>query len=195
MKHVYLTPLQIAVLSLAHASFVKHPPPAKNARHPEDVIAVWGSWEQAANQLRRGYYNRARNSFDEALKELPLLACLGTATGTRELEWQTLSGRQRRGPAGRKVHLYRLERRAASLAARCAWAIENLPADRQIATWKDIPAELPSPRAGKRCPTCGCEPATPCAVALANDCGEGSCVPAGVAGFRQCSACASREAA
>jgi hypothetical protein len=176
-----LTPLQIAVLSLAHASIAAHPPTAKNVRHPEDVIAVWGSWQAAADKLRR---------------ETPsLLALLGTAAGTRELEWLTLAGRQRRGPAGRTVHLYRLERRAVPLAARCAWAIEHLPADRRIAVWRDVPGDLPAPRTGGRCPDCGCEPSRPCTILLTDGRGKGSCTPAGVYGFKRCSGCQLRTAA
>ncbi len=175
-----LTSVQIAVLALAYESFERHPP-AKSLRHPDDVIAVWGYWQAAAIKLLR--------------ESPPLLASLGTARGTREMEWRNLHGRHRRGGEGRPVHLYRLERRGAPLAARCAWAIENLPATRQVATWKDVPAELPEPRAGGRCPACGCGPSTPCVVALASDCGEGTCVPAGVVGFTRCSACAAREAA
>lgn len=168
-----MTPLQIAVLSLAHASFV--------ARAPDrvDVVAVWGSWQAAADKLRR---------------ETPsLLAYLGTVAGTRELEWKTLAGRQRRGSAGRPIHLYRLQRRAIPLAARCAWAIANLTHARRIATWKDVPDDLPAQRSGDRCPACGCVPEAPCAIVLADGCGDGACVPAGVAGLSRCSACVGVE--
>lgn len=170
-----LTPVQIAVLALAMASYLNHPPPNDWTRSPDDHIAVWGSWQAAAKQLR---------SMTPAL-----LADMGTARGTREMEWQNLKGKHRRGKEGRLVHCYRLERRAIPLAARCAWAVLHLPKGRKFATWKDVPAELPEPKVGKRCPACGCSPEKPCAMVLPNGCGTATCVPAGVCGFTRCSAC------
>jgi hypothetical protein len=165
-----LTPIQIALLADLHASFVAHPPLSEKARSYDDSVAVWGSWQRAAmGLLQQG-----------------LVHSLGTATGTRDLEWRTLRGRHRRGATGRRVHLYRLARSAAPLAARCAAAVRDLPAGRQHATWKDVPAVV---RAGDRCHGCGCTPGRPCVTALPGGCGEGGCVAAGVFGFERCSAC------
>ncbi len=175
-----LSPVQIAVLALAMGSYLEHPPPSDWTRSLDDHISVWGSWQAAAKQLR---------SMTPAL-----LADVGTARGTREMEWQNLRGKHRRGKEGRLVHLYRLERRAVPLAARCAWAVLHLPKGRKYATWKDVPDELPEPREGERCPGCGCEPVSPCTIKLAGGCGEGRCVPAGVHGFKRCSACLPRAA-
>lgn len=177
-----LSPVQIAVLALAHGSYaacVNLPPPSGYTRHPDDVVAVWGTWQLAARQLHA--------------MAPALLACMGTARGTREMEWQNLRGKHRRGKEGRLVHLFRLERRAVPLAARCAYAVTHMP--NGYATWRNVPAELPGPRAGKCCQTCACEPETPCVVVLPDGCGEGVCVPAGVIGLKRCSACTAREAA
>lgn len=173
--------MQIAVLALAMGSYLEHPPLSDNARHPDDQVAVWGSWHAAAKQLR---------------ERVPsLLADMGTERGSRDMEWQNLKGKHRRGKEGRLVHLYRLERRAVMLAARCAWAVLHLPKGRKYATWKDVPAELPEPREGARCPDCGCDPVRPCTIKLADGRGDGSCVPAGVLGFKICTACQHKEAA
>ena len=176
-----LTPVQIAVLALAHDSYARHPPPSDSTRHADDYVCVWGSWQAAALKLRR--------------MVPPLLADMGVARGTREMEWQNLRGKHRRGKEGRRVHLYRLERRAVPLAARCAWAVAHLPEGRKLATWRDVPADVPGPRSGERCPTCGCSPESPCTVVLTGARGTGSCVPAGVHGFSACSACLFRSAA
>jgi hypothetical protein len=159
-----LTPIQIALLALAHET-------------PCKAVCVWGSWQKAALGLG------------------PALTSLGTRPGTREIEWQTLRGRQRRGKSGRLVHLYGLAPSGAALAARCAWAVAHKPADRQHVTWRDVPTEIPNPPPGRRCGGCGCVPGKPCAVKLPNGCGDGVCVSAGVFGFRQCTACQLMEAA
>ena len=171
---VPLTPVMIAVLALAMGSCLEHPPPSDFTRSVDDHISVWGSWQLAARQL--------------SATTPALLANLGTARGTRDMEWQNLRGKHR------LVHFYRLERRAIPLAARCAWAVLHLPKGRKYATWKDVPAGLPEPKEGDRCPACGCEPASPCTIKLAGGCGEGRCVPAGVHGFKRCSACLPRAA-
>jgi len=168
-----LTPIQIALLAMAHEA---------HERSPSESVAVWGSWEKAARELAP-----------------TALISLGTERGTRALEYATLHGRHRRGKAGRLVHLYRLATHplAADLAARCAWAVRHLPKGRQHATWKDVPAEVPSSAwapDGRRCNTCGCTPDKPCTLELLDGCGEGICVPAGVYGFKRCTACQMREA-
>jgi hypothetical protein len=162
-----LTPIQIALLALAYAN------------RAESAVAVWGSWQRAAQQLA------------------PALILLGTERGTRAMEWRTLHGRHRRGKAGRTVHLYKLDRSAAELAARCAWAVAHLPAGRSHATWKDVPAAVPeSPWPdGRACRGCSCSPDEPCTIELADGCGQAHCVPAGVFGFKRCTACQMREAA
>jgi hypothetical protein len=166
-----LTPIQIRLLADVYAAY---------ERGPDEVVAVWGSWYRAAEGL---------------IKHFALIS-LGTAHGTREMEWHALHGRHRCGPAGRLVHLYKLASghpHIVKLAARCALAVQRLPAGRQHATMRDIPDELPE---GDRCPECGCRPGTPCIIVLANGCGEAGCVPAGVFGFERCSACqAKKEAA
>jgi hypothetical protein len=161
-----LTPIQIAILADLHAS--RLPPLSKTAQ--DASIAVWGSWQKAAM----------------GLLQMGLVEALGTAPGTRDLEWRTLHGRHRRGPAGRLVHLYRLDRSAAPLALRCLAAVRELPAGRQHATWKDVPEKIPDYR---QCPGCGCTLKRPCVTALPDGCGEGSCVPAGMFGFQKCSTC------
>ena len=164
-----LTPIQIALLAMAHDT---------RARGPREVVAVWGSWQKAALTISGA------------------LISLGTDRSTRELEWKTLHGRHRRGRAGRVVHVYQLaEEPFARLAARCAWAVANKPADRSHVTWKDVPAEVPTPRPGKRCAGCGCVPGKPCTFELPDGHGDGECVPAGVLGFRRCTGCQLREAA
>lgn len=166
-----LTPIQIALLAMAHDT---------RARGPREVVAVWGSWQRAALGLGIA------------------LTPLGTERSTRELEWKTLHGRHRRGREGRAVHVYKLADVAVQLAARCAWAVAHKPADRSHVTWKDVPAEVPrTPWAphGRRCAGCGCVPGKPCAVELPNDSGDGECVPAGVFGFKRCTGCQLREAA
>jgi hypothetical protein len=172
-----LTPTQIALLALAHAT---------RARGPNEVVCVWGSWQTAALELVNRYF---------------ALVPLGTRRGTREMEWQTLHGRHRRGREGRIVHVYQLAYRiphAVQLAARCAWAVEHKPEDRQHVTWRDVPTEIPrsawAPH-GRRCPACSCVPGKPCTIDLPNGCGAGTCVPAGVFGFDRCTACQIREAA
>lgn len=168
-----LTPVQIKLLADAHAA---------HERGPDEAVAVWGSWYRAAEGLVRQF----------------ALVRLGTDRGTREMEWHTLHGRHRRGPEGRLVHVYRLAYELphiVELAARCAWAVEHLPAGRQHVTWRDVPTEIPEAPPGHPCPRCGCVPGEPCTVALANDCGDGCCVPAGVLGLERCSACQAEEAA
>lgn len=179
-----LTPTMIAVLALAHETHERAkelPPVSGYTRHPLDCVAVWGTWQTAAKKLATE----------------GLLHIMGVERGTREMEWQNLHGKHRRGKEGRLVHTYRLalRRDAVSLGARCAWAAPNLPKGRKYATWKDVPAELPGPRAGQRCPSCGCDPSHPCIIKLAGGCGEGSCVPAGVHNFDRCSACQLRKVA
>lgn len=166
-----MTPIQIALLALAHATY---------KRGPNEVVCVWGSWQKAAQALGDA------------------LVSLGTQQGTREMEWQTLRGKHRRGKSGRIVHVYLLASRSVELAARCAWAVEHKPAYEKHVVWKDVPAEVPrSPWAphGRHCPGCGCVPGKPCAVELPNGCGEAHCVPAGAFGFRQCTGCQAKEAA
>jgi len=172
-----LTPIQIALLAMAHET---------HERAPRECVAVWGSWEKAARQLTP-----------------TALDYLGTERGTRELEYTTLHGRHRRGKAGRLVHCYRLVDHPAAveacspLAARCAWAVEHKPKGRLHVTWKDVPAEVPRSTwpDGRRCNACGCAPGKPCAVELPGGCGAGNCVPAGMYGFKWCTACQMREAA
>jgi hypothetical protein len=160
-----LTPIQIAVLALAHEEY----------ESKGGTVAVWGSWQRAAKELGE------------------LLVSIGTTPGTRELEWKTLHGRHRRGRAGRPVHLYTLSNSddAVQLAERCARAVQHLPKWRLHATWKDVEAETLSLQWGPeahRCSACGCKPGLPCTIVLPNGCGEASCVPAGV--FHEfCSAC------
>jgi hypothetical protein len=163
-----LTPIQIALLAMAYENRI-------------EAVAVWGSWQKAAQQLA------------------PALILLGTERGTREMEWRTLHGRHRRGKEGRLVHLYKLATNphAVELAARCAWAVAHLSKGRQHATWKDVPVEVPtSPWPdGRACRGCFCSPDEPCTVELPDGCGEANCVPAGAFGFERCSACQTREAA
>lgn len=171
-----LTPIQIAFLAMAHATY---------KRGPNEVVCVWGSWQKAAQGLL-GHF---------------ALVPLGTQQGTREMEWQTLRGKHRRGRAGQLVHVYQLAYRhphIVQLAARCAWAVAHKPADKNHVTWKDVPAEVPrSPWAphGRHCPGCGCVPGKPCTVELPNGSGEAHCVPAGAFGFDRCTACQRQEAA
>jgi len=159
-----LTPLQIAVLSLAFG-----------AHERGETIAVWGSWQTAAQKLT----------------DVFALIPHGTAVGTRELEFTTLHGRHRKGRPGRAVHLYALRDLPywVGLASRCADAVRALPSSRCHATWRDLQAP-PPPREGRRCPGCACTPDRPCLVTLDDECGDGQCVPAGVLGLETCSACA-----
>jgi hypothetical protein len=178
---VNLTPVQIKLLADAHAA---------RERGPDELIAVWGTWYTAARAiavdgLGRGYGKHALVSFGIDYE------------GAAGADWRTLTGRPSRPKAGRPAHLYRLSNSpvAVDLAARCAWAVRHLRDGKQYATWADVPAELPGAPAGHRCPRCGCSPGEPCTVALANGCGDGCCVPAGVLGLERCSACQAEEAA
>lgn len=156
-----LTPIQIAVLAIAHDS-------------QADPVAVWGSWQRAA----------------DALAGLDLLVKVGTTRGTRALEYKTLHGRKRRGKPGRLVHLYWLvaDPHTVDLAARCAWAVQHKPKKRSHVTWKDVPDTVSTWPEGRRCPACLCTPSRPCAIVL-EDGGSGQCVPAGAFGLTRCSAC------
>jgi hypothetical protein len=168
---VKLTPIQIALLALAYETY---------ERDKNDFVAVWGSWQRAAQDLVHRWM---------------VLVPLGARQGTRELEWRTLHGRHRRGPAGRTVHVYQLAHLTApavGLAKRCAWAVRHKSKDRTYVTWRDVPVELPI---GRQCPACGCVPGSPCVLVLPNGCGEGRCVPAGMYGFKRCTACQCKEAA
>lgn len=173
-----LTPIQIALLAMARETHEASPDIA-DQRSTGHCVAVWGSWQKAAQQLA-----------DESR-----ISWIGTERGTRELEYATLHGRHRRGKEGRLVHLYRLN--DVELGARCAWAVQHLPKGRQHATWKDVPAEVPDAQwpDGRRCGGCGCAPDKPCLIELPDGCGEGSCVPAGMFGFKRCTGCPMREAA
>ena len=163
---MHLTPIQIALLAMAYRAH----------ECGTEVVAVWGSWQKAAQAL----------SF--------ALTSLGTEKGTRELEYRTLHGRHRRGKAGRLVHVYMLALGQEKLAARCAWAVDHMPKHRQHVTWKDVPPEIPSWDEGRRCPECLCTPSQPCSIKLPGG-GEGRCVPAGMFGFKTCTSCQISEAA
>jgi hypothetical protein len=160
---VTLTPIQIAVLAMAH----EH----RESGEPKALL-VWGSWQRAALALGS------------------MLVSVGRFPGSREMEWTTLHGRHRRGKQGRLVYAYDLAPGGVELAARCAQAVKRLPKGRQHATWKDVEAIILSPwgSGARQCPICGCKPGSPCAIVLRNGCGEAECVPAGVF-WKLCSAC------
>lgn len=45
------------------------------------------------------------------------------------------------------------------------------------------------PYVAHECPLCHCTPDAPCAITLADECGEAACVPAGAYGLAHCSNC------
>ena len=155
-----LTPLQIAVLASAFESHERG-----------ELLAVWRSWQRAAEDLLKRFALHAE----------------GSMPGTREIEYQNLRG-HRRGKPGRRVYLYGLASghpHIVSLARRCALAVRRKPEGRTYVTWNDVPAVAPE---GRRCPACACQPGDPCTIYL-QDGGEGVCVPAGMFDFERCSAC------
>jgi hypothetical protein len=154
-----LTPVQIAVLALAHEEH-------------ERAVAVWGGWQTAAKKLGsmlvylgseagtremewKNLRGKRRRGHAERPVHLYRLAASGTELAAR------CAQAVKRLPKGR-LH--------------ATW--KDVEAE-VVSSW--------GPEA-RRCPLCGCKPGSPCAIVLPNGCGEADCVPAGVF-YELCSAC------
>lgn len=147
------------------------------------ALTLWGSWK--------------KYGWAVVHRALAIYICSERANGREVLHIRLPNAKDTRlGPNG--THVPYDVKGIAELAHRCSIGLQRAKdycerdGRKFRPAWRFVPKKVPPPEwpAGAvGCPGCFCIPSKPCTIKLADGCGIGHCVAAGVFGMKKCSAC------